>query len=123
MKKAISVVLATLLSLGLIIGGGIYSVNLLLKPDQFDQDRWFAQPEERVEMVTHLLSNVKLKGMPKEEIIDLLGKQEEDVYFKEQNNLVYYLGAEPGLPSIDSAWLIIWFDGDNKVIDFEVATD
>jgi hypothetical protein len=123
MKKAFRVILTTLLALALVIGGGIYLVYSLLKPDPFDQERWFNHPAERVEMVGHLLSKVQLKGMTRDEIIALLGEQEEEIYFKEQNNLVYYLGDERGFMSIDSEWLVIWFDGENRVTDYEIKTD
>lgn len=123
MKKAFRVILATLLALGLFIGGGIFLLYSLLKPDSFDQDRWFNQPAERVDMVGNLLSEVPLKGMTRDEIIALLGEQEEEVYFKEQNNLVYYLGDERGFISIDSEWLVIWFDEENRVTDYEIKTD
>lgn len=123
MKKALSVVLTTLLTLGLVIGGGMYLVYSLLKPDHFDQDRWFAEPEERSEMAGHLLSEGNLKGMSRAEITALLGEQEEDAYFQEENNFVYYLGAERGFPSVDSEWLVIWFDEGNRVKDFEITTD
>ena len=74
MKKAFRVILATLLALGLVIGGGIFLVYSLLKQDSFDQDRWFNQPAERVDMVGNLLSEVPLKGMTRDEIITLLGE-------------------------------------------------
>jgi hypothetical protein len=122
MKKALSVVMATLLTLGLLIGGGMYLVYSLIKPDHFDQDRWFTEPEERGDMVGHLLSQGNLKGKTKAEITDLLGEQ-EDAYFQEENNIVYYLGAERGFPSVDSEWLVIWFDEGNRVKDFEIKTD
>lgn len=123
MKKAFRVILATFLALGLVIGGGIYLIYSLLKPDSFDQNRWLNQPAERVDMVGNLLSEVPLKGMTRDEIIALLGEQEEEVYFKEQNNLVYYLGDERGFISIDSEWLVIWFDEKNRVTDYEIKTD
>lgn len=123
MKKTIKVVMLILLSLGLLIGGVIYMLFLIFSPDNFHQERWLNEPEERVDMIDNLLSEVKLKGRSKAEIIDLLGKQEKEVYFKEPNNLVYYLGAERGLISMDSEWLVIWFDDRGIVKDYEIQRD
>lgn len=122
MKKRL-IGLLTLLTIGLLIGGAIYILFLLLAAEKFDQERWISKPTERVEMVDNLFSEVGLNRMSKAEIASLLGEQEEEVYFKEQNNLVYYLGDERGLFSIDSEWLVIWFDNKNKVMDYEIKID
>lgn len=52
----------------------------------------------------------QLNDMIKEEIIQLLGEPTEPAYFVEPNNIVYYLEPERGFMSIDSEWLVIWFD-------------
>ncbi|SFA99914.1 MULTISPECIES: hypothetical protein [unclassified Bacillus (in: firmicutes)] len=123
MKKAIKVIALTLGSLAIIIGGIIYVLFLLLTPNQFNQEKWLNKPAERVNMVDSMLSEVRLRGKSKTEIIKLLGEEEEKVYFKELNNLVYYLGDERGFMSIDSEWLVIWFDDKDKVTDYEIKTD
>lgn len=64
----------------------------------------------------------ELIGKTKEEVITLLGSPAETEYFKEEDN-VYYLGAERGIISIDSEWLVIWFDGNEQAVKFELRTD
>ncbi|WP_409304972.1 hypothetical protein [Peribacillus sp. SCS-155] len=123
MKKPIKVISLTLLSLGLLIVGVIYMLFLAFSPDKFNQDRWLNKPEERVDMVDSLLSEERVKGKTKAEIIDLLGKQEEELYFKELHNLVYYLGSESGFMAVESQWLVIWFDEKGQVTDYEIKTD
>ncbi|PEQ88554.1 hypothetical protein CN481_19385 [Bacillus sp. AFS006103] len=123
MEKTIKVVMLSFLSLGLLIGGVIYMLFLVFSSDKFNQERWLNKPTERVDMVDNLLSEIRLKGKTKAEIIDLLGEQEEEVYFKELNTLVYYLGNERGFFSIDSEWLVIWLDDKGKVTDYEIKTD
>lgn len=44
--------------------------------------------------------------------MELLGDETNTDYFKEVNNIVYYLGDERGFISIDSEWLVIMFDND-----------
>lgn len=44
--------------------------------------------------------------------VELLGDETNTDYFKEVNNIVYYLGDERGFISIDSEWLVIMFDND-----------
>ena len=61
--------------------------------------------------------------MTKDEVISLLGTPPETEYFKSHNNIVYYLGFERGLISIDSEWLVIDFDDNEKVNKYQVLTD
>lgn len=123
MNQTMKVVTLTLLTLGLVFGGGAFALFSMLLPDKFDQDRWNNHPEERVDMVDNLLEEVTLKGKTKLEITTLLGKQNPKAYFKEPTNLVYYLGDERGIFSIDSEWLIIWFSDKGIVDHYEVTTD
>lgn len=123
MKQEFKVVMLTLVAQGVIISGVILIVFLIFSPDKFNQERWLNNPSKRVDMVDNLVSDGRLKGKTKIEIIDLLGIQDKDAYFIEPNNLVYYLGDERGFISIDSEWLIIWFDDKEKVLDYEIRTD
>ena len=52
----------------------------------------------------------------------LLGDATNTDYFKEDNNVVYYLGDERGFISIDSEWLVITFDN-NIVVEVKIETD
>ncbi|KQL19966.1 hypothetical protein ACFFHH_06580 [Cytobacillus solani] len=89
----------------------------------FSSERWLAKSDERVYMVDDLLSRTKLIGLSKEEVITLLGKPDDTEYFTDDNNIVYYLGNERGFISIDSEWLVIWFDVDETVFKYEIQTD
>ncbi|MDP1417231.1 hypothetical protein Q8G35_02285 [Peribacillus simplex] len=51
----------------------------------------------------------------------LLGSPTE--YFKENDHVVYFLGAERGIIRIDSEWLVILFDGSDKAVKLERLTD
>ncbi|WP_144478934.1 hypothetical protein [Cytobacillus oceanisediminis] len=123
MKQTIKVVAFTFGTLLGIVGGTIYVLFLIFSPDEFNQEKWFNKPSERVDMIDSMFSEVELKGKTKTEIIKLLGEEEEKAYFKEPNNLVYYLGDERGLVSIDSEWLLLWFDDKDIVTDYEIKTD
>ncbi|WP_071458476.1 hypothetical protein [Bacillus massilinigeriensis] len=113
-------VLLVLLATGISLAGIIF---FSLLPDKFDQEKWLKNPDKRVDMVDHLLAEENLKGMTKAEIVDLLGKVEENAYYKEPNNIVYYLGPERGFIRIDSEWLVIWLDDKEKVTDYEISRD
>ncbi|MCE4047432.1 MULTISPECIES: hypothetical protein [Bacillaceae] len=89
----------------------------------FTTDKWLQYETERTYMIDDLLANHPLKGKQEQEIIALLGSNIEMNYFKEDDNIVYHLGMERGLVSIDSEWLVIHLD-DNRVADkVEVVTD
>jgi len=90
---------------------------------KFTTDKWLENESERTYMIDNLLKNHPLEGKTQQEIIAMLGDNIEMNYFQDENNIVYYLGDERGLISVDSEWLIIHLD-DNEVVDkVEVVTD
>jgi len=89
----------------------------------FTVERWLTNERERVYMVDDLLREYPLTGMTKDEVTALLGPPTETNYFQADDNLVYYLGDERGLISIDSEWLVIRLDGGGNVIEYQVLTD
>ncbi|MXO90413.1 hypothetical protein [Pontixanthobacter aquaemixtae] len=76
----------------------------------------------RVEMIEHLLWSKRLDGLDKGAVISLLGPDPETTYFSE-HDLVYPLGPERGLMSLDSEWLIIDFDDEGVVESYQVMGD
>lgn len=90
---------------------------------KFICERWIEKEDKRVWMVDDLLIQYEIESMSKEEIIELLGEPTNTAYFKEVNNIVYWLGAERSLVSIDSEWLVIWFNDENKVERYEIMRD
>ena len=88
----------------------------------FTTKKWVDSPKQRVNMVDDLLNHYSLEGLSRSEIMNLLGNETEGAYFKEVDNMVYYLGNERGFISIDSEWLIIHFV-DNVVNGYEIVTD
>ena len=89
----------------------------------FTVERWLNDDEGRVYLVEDLMNEHELIGMTKEEVFTLLGSPTEMEYFKEEDNVVYYLGDERGIIRIDSEWLVIWFDGSDKAMKYELRTD
>ena len=90
---------------------------------RFNTDRWLNDESSRVHMVDNLLEKYDFTEMPKNEVTKLLGTATPTHYFKEKGNIVYYLGDERGIISIDSEWLIFEFDENEKVRSYEVKTD
>jgi len=110
------------IALCLIIIGIIY-LGIKFKYDHtFSTNRWIEYPRERVNMVDNMLEKHNLVGQSNEQVIELLGNETENPYFKEVDNYVYYMGDERGLISIDSEWLVITFDN-NVVIDVKIMRD
>ncbi|MED4402554.1 hypothetical protein ABET41_09845 [Metabacillus fastidiosus] len=89
----------------------------------FTTEKWLNNISERVYMVDDLLNDHNLNRKTKKEVTNLLGTPTETEYFKTENNIVYYLGDERGLISIDSEWLVIEFDNSEKVKKYTVVTD
>ena len=75
----------------------------------FTSEKWLENPERRAKMTADLFENYVLIGMAENEVIDLLGQNNNDYgYFNQNNRFVYYLGNERTI--IDSEWLLIDFE-------------
>lgn len=98
----------------------LFGRNILIH--RFSTGSWQKYPEKRVDMVDDLLSKYELVGMTQEEVISLLGKSTDTEYFKTENNMVYYLGPERGLISIDSEWLVMEMQ-DNHISKVNILRD
>jgi hypothetical protein len=73
-------------------------------------------------MVEDLLRRMPLVGMNRDEVVGLLGEPTRSGYFKDYD-LVYWLGPEPGLLSIDSEWLVMKLGAAGRVTVVLVMTD
>ena len=73
-------------------------------------------------MVDDLLARYKLVGMMRGAVVRLLGEPQPTAYFRDFD-LVYWLGPERGLFSIDSEWLVMKLDSTGTVTDAHLMTD
>lgn len=94
----------------------------------FDQAKWKSAPlyvegdiTERQKMLGSAIHDVVIAG-EKDDIIKALGPTEEGA-FSTACDLVYHLGPQrTGFP-IDDEWLLIWCDGQGRVVRYDVWTD
>lgn len=91
------------------------------EPRVFNSNEWKTDKNNRVELVDDLIQSKVLDSLTQTELNYLLGQPEKDPYFKENDNVVYYLGPERGL-GIDSEWLVIWIKNDS-VNRYEILHD
>lgn len=89
----------------------------------FTTEKWMNHLSERVYIVDDLINTYELVGKTKSDVVALLGPPTETEYFKSDTNVVYYLGDERGIISIDSEWLVIDFDDNQIVKAYDVRTD
>ncbi|MGD8191228.1 hypothetical protein ACQCN2_14710 [Brevibacillus ginsengisoli] len=89
--------------------------------NSFHHERWRTEQDKRVFMVDDLLQRHNLSGMNRQAIYELLGNPSETEYFKEKDNIVYWLGPGRGLVGIDNEWLVIWFDANDRVTRYEIT--
>jgi hypothetical protein len=73
-------------------------------------------------MVDDLLARRELLGRSRAEVVALLGEPRRTDYFREYD-LVYWLGPERGLMSVDSEWLVLRLDRSGRVIVRRLVTD
>lgn len=95
-----------------LIGFGIFRYK-----HTFTVEKWLNAANYRTNIVNDLLEKHKLIGMTEEEIISLLGEEENYAntktsfkiskdYYEPENTIVYYLGVD----YMDDRWLIISID-------------
>lgn len=98
------------------------------RPRRFDQDRWRDSTLTRAPaavrgcMVDDLLRRELLPGRTRDEVIALLGEPPRTHYFGEYD-LVYWLGPERGLISVDSEWIVLRLRSDGRVSEARIVTD
>jgi hypothetical protein len=127
----IAVVVALLASPYVFVGGwmGWETAKELASRRRFDQEAWWragyaatgAEPV-RLRMVDDLLQRRLLDGKTRAEVIALLGPPPETAYFREYD-LVYWLGPERSIFSIDSEWLGIRLGPDGRVAEAVLLRD
>lgn len=97
-----------------LVGFGVYRFQ-----HTYTVDKWLEEPNYRTNIVADLLEKHILIGMTEEEIISLLGEEDNNAsaktsfkisntYFEPENTIVYYLGVD----YIDDSWLIISLEND-----------
>lgn len=94
----------------------------------FERQKWidtkvyYDEPYIRIKMVDDLVTNHLSKGISRLQVIELLGEQTETKKMQEYD-LVYWLGMEKSFISIDSLWLVIKFDKEDRLTEFKILTD
>lgn len=78
----------------------------------YTSDKWFSDPNERLEILDDLLGKYDLVGMTEEKVVALLGQEDgpeqtsfkgDRTYYAPEETLVYYLGVD----MMDGVWLVI----------------
>lgn len=73
-------------------------------------------------MVDDLRRRHRLRGLTREDVVELLGEPRPTGYFRDYD-LVYWLGPERGAISIDSEWLVMRLDNNGRVVEERLVTD
>jgi hypothetical protein len=76
----------------------------------------------RQRMVDDLLQRDLLSRKSRDEVIELLGNPPKGPSFNERD-LIYLLGPERSWRNLDREWLVIRFDAQEQVYEFQVVTD
>ena len=76
----------------------------------------------RIRMIDDLLKKYSFQGMSREEVANILGEPDKTEYFKEWD-MVYWLGPERSLISIDSEWFVLRLNEKKEVTEYRIGTD
>ena len=128
----ITLILMGVAALTVIVGGWLLlrSLSPMSRCDerQFTRARWndpasaFGAKAVRGCLVDDLLRLENLRGRTRAEIVALLGEPSKTAHFRDYD-LVYWLGPERSLMSIDSEWLVFRLDGAGRVSEHRLVTD
>lgn len=88
--------------------------------NKFDKKLWLKRVDVRSKMIYDLTKN-HLRNKNKNELIAMLGEPNKK-YFKSVD-LVYNLGMESGLISMDCQWLLIYLDSNKQYKFYKLKTD
>lgn len=116
--------IAIVVILGIIIAGAIASnaITVYNRNHTFSTSKWLDDPGKRTAIVDDLLKKHELVGMAEEEVIALLGENNNDYgAFNADDRYVYYMGPDRAF-GIDCEWLILDFT-DGIVSDSFIITD
>lgn len=94
---------------------------------KFDAAAWRqvqrSDDKTRIQMVESLRWSGRLDGLTRSEVVALLGPPNDDGYSTHDWEMVYWLGPERSLMSIDSEWLVIRLGKDGRVSEYTLARD
>lgn len=92
----------------------------------FDAAAWALDADygrgPRLEMADRLVARSALLGRTRAEVVAQLGEPPPTAYFSDWD-LVYWLGPERGLLSIDSEWLVVRFSSAGTASDCRIVRD
>jgi hypothetical protein len=95
----------------------------------FDSEKWKARSHDdgvwwptRLRMADDLVRRRILEGRSRNEVEQLLGPRDETAKFADWS-LVYYLGPERSLFSVDSEWLVVRLNRRGVVGDYRIVRD
>ena len=90
----------------------------------FDKAIWQDEKQEsaRLEMADRIVARRLLDGKSRVEVVSMLGEPPKTGYFSDWH-FVYRLGMERGFISIDSEWLVVRFDANDRVSEYRIVRD
>jgi hypothetical protein len=109
-----------------LVGAAAYQRHERLKAEVFDGEAWrdVARIDEgiRLSMADGLIARGDLLGMRREEVVRMLGEPPPPEYFAKWD-MVYRLGMERSIFSIDSEWLVIRLNSSGRVAEYQIERD
>jgi hypothetical protein len=123
------VLLAVIVAFGAAALSLVYASRSQLPPVPFDKTIWlngetveFSSDAPRLRMADGLVDSRILLGKRRSELESLLGPPTKTDKFR-NFDLVYWLGADRGFMGIDSEWLVIRLDSNDKTIRASIVSD
>ncbi len=77
----------------------------------------------RIRMIDDLLKKYSFQGMSRDEVTNILGEPDKTEYFKDEWDMVYWLGPERSFISIDSEWFVLRLNEKKEVTEYRIVTD
>ena len=100
----------------------LYQMPLTFTEARWNRTDWHDPRHRRHRIADRYVETGELAGRTREDVENILGPPPETAYFSDWD-MVYQLGSERGLISIDSEWLVFKIDEANTVIDYRIVRD
>ena len=100
----------------------VWIAPLPFRADWWEMKHWADPLHKRHRIADWFVSHHSLKGQSRENVEFLLGPVPETDHFQDWD-MVYVLGAERGLFSIDSEWLVLNLDDAGLVDEYRIVRD
>lgn len=123
-KRQTRALLMLITAIIVLVAAAAGTLAFVFRGRAFDKAVWSDRKQEaaRLAMADRIVARRLLDGKSRAEVTAMLGDHKEPGFFTDWD-LVYWLGTERGFVGIDSEWLVVRFDANGRVAEYQIVRD